>query len=404
MNHGSARRVPLRVVARLALARVSRAGDRHGNSAIFLFDTKDGDEAPGRRSATSTTRSRRSIPKASICSTRPIARSIRSTATSTTRWTYPNPTRLVAVPLRDGRRSRRSPPRNDAERTARRPTTTRRARKARRTTKARTASRARRRAGQEGDEQDDDKPPAARRHRLRRASRRARSCCRRRPATTASSSAVKGKLLYRRCRAPARATRRARSSTSTSTSARRRRSSTTPTAFEVDRRRQEGARGAEEEVRDRRGQGRSRSSRSRCATAEMEVPVDPRAEWQQMFTDAYRFERDFFYDPNMHGVDWAAMRDALPDAARRRGDALGRQLRARRVHRRAERVAHLPRRRRPGAGAAARRRHARRRLGARERRLSHQAHRPRRRRGTPTCARRSPSPASTSRRATTCSP
>jgi tricorn protease len=45
------------------------------------------------------------------------------------------------------------------------------------------------------------------------------------------------------------------------------------------------------------------------ATSDMEVPVDPRAEWRQMFADAYRFERDFFYDPNMHGVDWTGMRD-----------------------------------------------------------------------------------------------
>ena len=44
------------------------------------------------------------------------------------------------------------------------------------------------------------------------------------------------------------------------------------------------------------------------ATAEMEAPVNPRAEWRQIFNDAFRFERDFFYDPNMHGVDWAAMR------------------------------------------------------------------------------------------------
>ena len=44
-------------------------------------------------------------------------------------------------------------------------------------------------------------------------------------------------------------------------------------------------------------------------TAEMEAPVDPRAEWKQMFADAYRFERDYFYDPGMHGVDWAATRD-----------------------------------------------------------------------------------------------
>jgi tricorn protease len=27
-----------------------------------------------------------------------------------------------------------------------------------------------------------------------------------------------------------------------------------------------------------------------------------------MFADAYRFERDYFYDPNMHGVDWEAVR------------------------------------------------------------------------------------------------
>jgi tricorn protease len=43
-------------------------------------------------------------------------------------------------------------------------------------------------------------------------------------------------------------------------------------------------------------------------TAEMEMTVDPRAEWRQIFADVWRFDRDFFYDPNMHGVDWAAMR------------------------------------------------------------------------------------------------
>jgi tricorn protease len=44
-------------------------------------------------------------------------------------------------------------------------------------------------------------------------------------------------------------------------------------------------------------------------TSEMEVTVDPRAEWRQLFADAWRFERDYFYDPNMHGVDWDAMRE-----------------------------------------------------------------------------------------------
>jgi tricorn protease len=44
-------------------------------------------------------------------------------------------------------------------------------------------------------------------------------------------------------------------------------------------------------------------------TAELEAVVDPVAEWRQMFADAYRFERDYFYDPNLHGMDWKATRD-----------------------------------------------------------------------------------------------
>ncbi len=38
-------------------------------------------------------------------------------------------------------------------------------------------------------------------------------------------------------------------------------------------------------------------------TSEMEVYVDPRAEWKQMFNEIWRGERDFFYDPNFHGLD-----------------------------------------------------------------------------------------------------
>ncbi|MFH1143533.1 MAG: S41 family peptidase [Candidatus Eisenbacteria bacterium] len=37
--------------------------------------------------------------------------------------------------------------------------------------------------------------------------------------------------------------------------------------------------------------------------------LDPREEWRQMFIEAWRLERDYFYDPQMHGVDWPAMRD-----------------------------------------------------------------------------------------------
>ena len=46
----------------------------------------------------------------------------------------------------------------------------------------------------------------------------------------------------------------------------------------------------------------------KLATAELEMTVDPAAEWRQIFDDAWRFERDFFYDPNMHGVNWNEMR------------------------------------------------------------------------------------------------
>ncbi|MFG0329776.1 MAG: S41 family peptidase [Phycisphaerales bacterium] len=37
--------------------------------------------------------------------------------------------------------------------------------------------------------------------------------------------------------------------------------------------------------------------------------ITPREEWRQMFIEAWRLERDYFYDPNMHGVDWPAMLD-----------------------------------------------------------------------------------------------
>ncbi|MGA2987593.1 MAG: PDZ domain-containing protein [Terriglobia bacterium] len=38
-------------------------------------------------------------------------------------------------------------------------------------------------------------------------------------------------------------------------------------------------------------------------TADMEVNVDPRAEWKQIYHEVWRIERDFFYDPHNHGLD-----------------------------------------------------------------------------------------------------
>jgi tricorn protease len=36
----------------------------------------------------------------------------------------------------------------------------------------------------------------------------------------------------------------------------------------------------------------------------MKVWVTPKDEWKQIFDESWRQMRDFFYDPNMHGVDW----------------------------------------------------------------------------------------------------
>jgi tricorn protease len=41
----------------------------------------------------------------------------------------------------------------------------------------------------------------------------------------------------------------------------------------------------------------------------MQVYVEPRAEWAQMLDEFWRIERDFFYDPGMHGADWPAIRE-----------------------------------------------------------------------------------------------
>jgi tricorn protease len=44
-------------------------------------------------------------------------------------------------------------------------------------------------------------------------------------------------------------------------------------------------------------------------TGGFEAAIDPVAEWRQLFTDAWRFQRDYFYDPGLHGVDWKLMRE-----------------------------------------------------------------------------------------------
>ncbi|HEU5165516.1 MAG TPA: PDZ domain-containing protein, partial [Chitinophagaceae bacterium] len=43
--------------------------------------------------------------------------------------------------------------------------------------------------------------------------------------------------------------------------------------------------------------------------ADMQMMVDPVQEWKQIFMDVWRFERDYFYDAGMHGVDWKQAKD-----------------------------------------------------------------------------------------------
>lgn len=42
--------------------------------------------------------------------------------------------------------------------------------------------------------------------------------------------------------------------------------------------------------------------------AGMELRIEPRREWRQMFVDSWRVLRDWFYDAGMHGQDWDAIR------------------------------------------------------------------------------------------------
>jgi len=42
-------------------------------------------------------------------------------------------------------------------------------------------------------------------------------------------------------------------------------------------------------------------------TDAVEVRIDPREEWRQIFHESWRINRDYFYATNMHGVDWKAM-------------------------------------------------------------------------------------------------
>ncbi|MFT7678583.1 MAG: tricorn protease [Planctomycetota bacterium] len=51
------------------------------------------------------------------------------------------------------------------------------------------------------------------------------------------------------------------------------------------------------------------SSPKSVKTDGMDTMIDARQEWPQIYTDAWRLFRDYFYAENMHGVDWKAVHD-----------------------------------------------------------------------------------------------
>jgi len=55
--------------------------------------------------------------------------------------------------------------------------------------------------------------------------------------------------------------------------------------------------------------------------AGVKLYVEPMAEWKQIFGDVWRMEKEYFYDPGLHGLDWAGVRakfePLLPHVGRR---------------------------------------------------------------------------------------
>jgi tricorn protease len=51
------------------------------------------------------------------------------------------------------------------------------------------------------------------------------------------------------------------------------------------------------------------ASKDKLDLSSMQVQLDRRAEWQQMFNESWRQMRDYFFDPTMGGLDWPAIRD-----------------------------------------------------------------------------------------------
>lgn len=52
------------------------------------------------------------------------------------------------------------------------------------------------------------------------------------------------------------------------------------------------------------GTGGPNAKSGKNLKVDLQMKLDRTAEWEQMFEEAWRYERDYFYDPNMHGRNW----------------------------------------------------------------------------------------------------
>jgi len=43
--------------------------------------------------------------------------------------------------------------------------------------------------------------------------------------------------------------------------------------------------------------------------SDLKMELDPHKEWRQIYNEAWRMERDFYYEPDMHGLDWEAVKE-----------------------------------------------------------------------------------------------
>jgi len=54
--------------------------------------------------------------------------------------------------------------------------------------------------------------------------------------------------------------------------------------------------------------GKPEPGKGKLDTEAVEVRVEPATEWKQIFDEAWRINRDYFYATNFHGADWPAMK------------------------------------------------------------------------------------------------